>query len=133
MRKPLWVAAAVLLLALVPAAQEGGSPSASTGPGCRPVPTSFGVPEGSFASRFRVVSLRPGAPCSPNGPGPIEGFSIRRGSLTVFVCYKEASGRVVEDPLPLARLELPAGSYALYAAPAAGASVTLAYALQPAR
>jgi hypothetical protein len=125
------LASACLLLALglTSPGQQGGRETitASCLPGCRPIPTSFQVPRGSVGRGFAIRSLEAGTPCSGD-PERIKGFSIRNGGQTVLVYYLRPSGPV-SDPVPVEDLELSAGTYQLLAAPAAGASVTLAYSI----
>lgn len=122
-------AALLLVLALSSPSQPVGrvSVSASCPAGCTPAPTSFHVPGGSVAKGFTIESLGAGVPCSGDAER-IKGFSIRSGGQTVLVFYLRPSGPV-SDPVPLEDLQLSAGTYQLYAAPAAGASVTLSYKL----
>lgn len=127
-----WVMAAVLGASLV-APAAGGEPGAArafTPADCRPRPEAFSVPRGARAVRFRLVALGAGTPCSGEA-GAVAGFSIRRGGATVFLHYREASGRAVWDPVPLADLALAPGEYSLQAVPAAGASVALGWELEP--
>lgn len=131
-KKLAWVAAALApFLLLATWGQEGQTLRATTLGGCEPSPAVFRVQQGRVATRFRVENLHAGQPCGEGG-GATEGFSIRRGSTTVFVYYYGADGGVVSDPCPLKSLVLEAGSYALYAAPASGAAVVVSYALEPA-
>jgi len=95
--------------------------------GCRPSPSSFQVPPGVLAKGFAIRSLTAGRACSGSSE-QVKGFSIRRGDQTVLVFYLGPAGPV-SDPLPIEDLELAAGAYQLYAAPASGASVTLTYSL----
>ncbi len=111
--------------------EEALSLRASTLGGCKPAPAVFRVPEGMAATRFQIERLAPGKPCGPEG-GSTQGFSIRRGSATVFVYYYDEAGRAVSDPCPLSALVLEEGSYALYAAPASGADAVIRYTLDPA-
>jgi len=111
---------------------DGGGTRATTGADCRPRGQGFSVPTGQRAVRFHVLSLTAGRSCEGNGGGPVEGFSIRRGAATLFVSYRDEGGRTVADPLPIASLTLTPGEYTLCAAPAAGASVSLAWELEPA-
>ncbi len=111
-------------------AQETLTLRAATAEGCKPSPAVFRVPQGSVAERFRIEELRAGRPCGQGG-GATEGFSVRRGSTTVFVYYRDAQGEAVSDPCPLQSLVLEAGGYALYATPATGAAATISYNLQP--
>lgn len=125
--------AAVALGALLGATAAGGSGAsarATTSADCQPRPAALSVPAGSRAVRFRVLALQGGSPCAGGGEAR-EGFSLRRGATTVFVHYREPSGRSVWDPIPLSDLVLPPGDYSLLAAPAAGASVALAWELVP--
>lgn len=125
------LASTALLLGLAPSSsspQAGRvSVSASCPPGCTPTPTSLRVPGGSVAKGFAIESLGAGVPCSGDAER-IKGFSVRSGGQTVLVFYLRPSGPV-SDPVPLEDLQLSAGTYQLYAAPAAGASVTLSYKL----
>jgi len=110
---------------------DGAVVRAATGPDCRPQGQGFSVPPGQKAVRFRVLAQTVGRSCEGNGGGAVEGFSIRRGATTLFVSYRDAEGRAVSDPLPLASLSLSSGEYTLCAAPAAGAAVALAWELEP--
>jgi hypothetical protein len=122
-------AALLLALGLSSPGQQGasGSISASCPAGCKPGATSFQVPRGAVARGFAIRSLEAGRPCSER-PERVKGFSIRNGGQTVLVFYVRPTGPV-SDPVPLEDLELSAGTYQLFAAPAAGASVTLTYSL----
>ncbi|MCI4397973.1 MAG: hypothetical protein JHC34_03955 [Acidobacteria bacterium] len=126
-----WLVAVAFAPFLLLAGQEGQTLRASTLGGCEPSPAVFRVQQGSVATRFRIQNLRAGQPCGEGG-GATEGFSIRRGSTTVFVYYYDSNGEIVSDPCPLNSLELEAGSYALYAAPASGAAAVISFALEPA-
>ena len=124
----LLVACAATLLASAPCSNaqgRRGSISASCPSGCDPAPSIFQVPSGYVARGFAIQSLVAGKACSGTQE-QLRGFSIRRGGQTVLVFYFGPSGPV-SDPLPVEDLELAAGTYELYAAPASGASVTLSF------
>ena len=127
-----WFWAFCLLVACLAAYPSGRETlcSASCGPSCDPPPVGFQVPAGERALGFRIVSIIPGKPCSGKRSEALAGFSIRRGQETVLVYY-QGPGGTVSDPVSLEDLELPPGKYELFAIPAAGASVTLSFHLEP--
>ena len=124
--------AVALALAALPVHTGDLTVSASCGADCQPAAHAFEVPDGQRASGFRILSMRPGAPCSGGGEKPMAGFSIRRGSDTVLVYYTGPSG-TVSDPVPLENLSLEPGRYALLAVPARGASIALSITLLAAK
>lgn len=125
----LGLVAAVLLAAVLPFRSGELVLSASCGAGCSPPAHRFEIPQGHYASGFRLLSLRPGEPCQGPPGRTMAGFSIRRGQDTVLVYYTGPNG-AVSDPVPLEDLVLGPGDYGLSAAPARGASVTLSYTLR---
>ena len=122
-------AAVAVALCLAGSAQSGvATLSASCGQGCAPSPAEFQVPSGATARAFAIRSLSAGKACSETAQQPLKGFSIRKGPQTVFVYYIGPYG-AVSDPVPLQNLELPPGTYHLYAVPATGAAVTIVFRL----
>jgi hypothetical protein len=120
-----------LLLAAALAAAAGGQArrlelTAVCGSNCDPPPVPFSVPAGHSAERFSLLRMVPGRACAGADSEKLSGFSIRRGREVVFVYYPGPRG-IVSDPVPLGDLVLGPGSYALSAAPAQGASVTLEF------
>ena len=111
---------------------RSASVSASCGRDCIPAPSEFEVPRGLSARAFVIRSLSPGNACSGASPRTLKGFSIRRGAQTVLVYYIGPTG-TVSDPVPIQELELPSGTYQLYAVPASGAGVSLSFAMEPHR
>lgn len=111
---------------------RSASVSASCGRDCIPAPSVFEVPRGLSARAFAIRSLSPGSTCSGASPLTLKGFSIRRGTQTVLVYYIGPTG-TVSDPVPIQELELPSGTYQLYAAPASGAGVSLSFVMEPGR
>jgi hypothetical protein len=107
---------------------RSASVSASCGRDCVPAPSQFEVPRDATARAFTIRSLSPGSSCSGASPRTLKGFSIRRGAQTVLVYYIGPAG-TVSDPVPIQELELPSGTYQLYAAPASGSGVTLSFVL----
>ncbi len=105
--------------------------SSVCGASCEPAPRHFVVPPGREAASFRIVSLVPGTFCAGKKGRYVAGFSIRQGNQTVMVYYTSPTGPV-SDPVPIDDLTLPSGDYDLFAAPAKGASVNLAFRLVPA-
>lgn len=100
--------------------------TAACGTGCAPSPVPFVVPSGCVAERFAILRMIPGRACAGERAERLSGFSIRRGREVAFVYYPGPRG-VVSDPVPLEDLSLGPGAYALLAAPAEGASVTLEF------
>lgn len=134
MNRPAFIATVCLLGMALGAAPSNREVVLSTrcGSGCNPSPAPFEIPSGNRARHFEIRSLVAGRPCDGKGGDPLKGFSIRKGQTTVLVYYLGPGGPV-SDPTPVEDLELGSGSYSLYAAPAAGASVTLAFSIEPAR
>lgn len=117
----------VLVLGMAASPEDrSASVSASCGQGCLPAPAEFQVPPGTTARAFVIRALSAGKACSGQPQQPLKGFSIRKRQQTVFVYYMGPYGSV-SDPVPLRDLELPPGTYHLYAVPAAGATVTLVF------
>ena len=129
-RVRMLLAALMLVSGMAASPQDRlASVSASCGRDCVPIPSEFEVPQGATARAFAIRSLLAGSACSGPSPQTLKGFSIRRGAQTVLVYYIGPTGPV-SDPVPLQELELPSGIYRLYAVPASGAGVTLAYTIQ---
>ena len=128
-----FLATLLLVLGMAVAPQErSASVSASCGRDCVPAPSAFEVPRGFSARAFAIRSLSPGSACSGTPPQTLKGFSIRRGAQTVLVYYIGPDG-TVSDPVPIQELELPSGTYQLYAVPASGAGVNLSFVMEPRR
>ena len=98
----------------------------------RPEAITLPILRGLSARAFVIRSLSPGSACSGTPPQTLRGFSIRRGAQTVLVYYTGPTG-TVSDPVPIQELELPSGTYQLYAVPAAGAGVSLSFVMEPRR
>ena len=127
-----WLPAALLLTGTLAFSQGHNVFVSSTcGGSCEPAPRHFVVPPGREAASFRIVSLVPGTFCAGKKGRYVAGFSIRQGNHTVMVYYTSPTGPV-SDPVPIEDLTLPSGDYDLYAAPAKGATVNLAFKLVPA-
>ena len=132
LRRVRMLMAALLLVSGMAASPQDrmASASASCGRDCVPIPSEFEVPQGATARTFAIRSLSAGSACSGPASQTLKGFSIRRGTQTVLVYYIGPTGPV-SDPVPLQELELPSGTYRLYAVPASGASVTLSFVMEP--
>ncbi len=129
-----WFMATLLFVSGMAVAPQdrSASVSASCGRNCIPAPSEFEVPRDLSARAFVIRSLSPGRTCSGTPPQTLQGFSIRRGAQTVFVYYIGPTG-TVSDPVPIQELELPSGTYQLYAVPASGAGVSLSFVMEPRR